>query len=99
MAGRLPTVAHKTRERDTVNSVCHRGFSPSSTVLCPLLVPLCYKVRAMKDGPHWLELCQQASVEQDPEKSMVLIQEIISLLDEKEARLRREHPERKTANK
>jgi hypothetical protein len=53
----------------------------------------------MKDGPHWLELCQQASVEQDPEKSMVLIQEIISLLDEKEARLRREHPERKTANK
>ena len=47
----------------------------------------------MKDKPHWMELCQQASVEQDPEKLMVLIQEIVSLLDEKEARLLRKNPE------
>jgi hypothetical protein len=44
----------------------------------------------MKDQPHWMELCQQASVEQDPEKLMELIQEINRLLDEKEERLRLE---------
>jgi hypothetical protein len=26
----------------------------------------------MKDKSHWMELCQQASVEQDPEKLMEL---------------------------
>jgi hypothetical protein len=44
----------------------------------------------MKDQPHRMELCQQASVEQDPEKLMELIQEINRLLDEKEERLRLE---------
>jgi hypothetical protein len=42
----------------------------------------------MKDNPHWMQLCEQASVEQDPEKLMELIQEINRLLDEKEERLR-----------
>jgi hypothetical protein len=37
----------------------------------------------MKDKPHWMKLCQQASVEQDPEKLMELITEITRLLDEK----------------
>jgi hypothetical protein len=41
-----------------------------------------------------MELCQQASVEQDPEKPLELIQEINRLLDEKEERLRREPPRR-----
>ena len=41
----------------------------------------------MKDNPHWMQLCEQASVEQDPEKLMELIQEINRLLDEKEERL------------
>jgi hypothetical protein len=44
----------------------------------------------MKDKPHWMELCQQASVEQDPEKLMELVKEITRLLDEKEERLRQE---------
>jgi hypothetical protein len=48
----------------------------------------CGKKRAMKDTPHWMELCQQASVEQDHEKLMELINEITRLLDEKETRLR-----------
>ncbi len=43
-----------------------------------------------------MDLCEQASKEQDPEKLMALTQEIIRLLDEKEARLknlqRREAP-------
>jgi hypothetical protein len=42
----------------------------------------------MKDKPQWTELCQQASVEQDHEKLMELINEITRLLDEKETRLR-----------
>jgi len=42
---------------------------------------------AMKDKPHWMKLCQQASVEQDPEKLMKLITEITRLLDEKQERL------------
>jgi hypothetical protein len=39
------------------------------------------------------ELCQQASVEQDPEKLMELITEITRLLDEKQTRLRQAHAE------
>jgi hypothetical protein len=46
----------------------------------------------MKDNPHWMELCQQASVEEDPEKLLELIHE--SLLDDKEKRLRQEPPKK-----
>jgi hypothetical protein len=37
---------------------------------------------------RWLELCEKASNEQDPEKLMLLIREINDLLEEKEKRLR-----------
>jgi hypothetical protein len=50
----------------------------------------------MKDNPHWIELCQQASVERNREKLMELIQEINRLLDDKEERLRREPRRRET---
>jgi hypothetical protein len=42
----------------------------------------------MENKERWLELCEQASKEQDPEKLMELTQEILRLLDEKEARLK-----------
>ena len=42
----------------------------------------------MKNKPHWMELCEEASVETDHEKFMALINEISRLLDEKEAQLR-----------
>lgn len=42
---------------------------------------------AMKDKERWLELCQQAAVEQDPKKLMELVEEINRLLAEKEQRL------------
>jgi hypothetical protein len=42
----------------------------------------------MQNKPHWMDLCQQASVEQDPEKLIELITEINHLLAEKEKRLR-----------
>ena len=40
-----------------------------------------------KEG--WLNLCEQASVEQDPKKLIALITEINRLLDEKRKRLQR----------
>jgi hypothetical protein len=41
----------------------------------------------MKDKPYWMELCQRASVEQDPKMLMELVEEINRLLDEKQERL------------
>ena len=36
---------------------------------------------------RWQKLCEQAAVEQDPEKLLELAREISALLDEKEQRL------------
>jgi len=41
----------------------------------------------MKDKERWRKLCEQAAVEQDPEKLMELVAEIARLLDEKHKRL------------
>ena len=43
----------------------------------------------MKDDPkeRWLELCELASKEQDPNKLIALVTEINQLLEEKEDRL------------
>ena len=41
----------------------------------------------MKDREKWMELCEQASREQDPKKLMPLTAEIIRLLDEKKNRV------------
>ena len=40
-----------------------------------------------QDKERWVELCEQAAVEQDSKKLMKLIQEIYRLLAEKQARL------------
>jgi hypothetical protein len=50
----------------------------------------------MKDREQWMELCRQASVEQNPKRLLDLTAEIIRLLDEKEDRLihRSDKPER-----
>jgi hypothetical protein len=42
----------------------------------------------MKDKEHWMELCEQAAVEQDQKKLMELVTEINRLLKEKEQRLK-----------
>src|SRR5262245_8720600 len=39
-------------------------------------------------GERWRKLCEQAAVEQDPDKVLELANEINRLLDEKERRLR-----------
>jgi len=36
---------------------------------------------------RWMELCAQAAVEQDPERLMQLVSEILELLEAKERRL------------
>jgi hypothetical protein len=41
----------------------------------------------MQDKEQWKELCNQASVEQDPKKLMALVTEITRLLEEKQKRL------------
>ncbi|HZP61875.1 MAG TPA: hypothetical protein VFB28_00560 [Terriglobales bacterium] len=40
---------------------------------------------------RWRQLCEQAAVEEDPERLLTLITEINRLLQEKEGRLRRQH--------
>ena len=40
-----------------------------------------------KDKERWVELCEQAAIEQDSKKLMKLIQEIDRLLREKQERL------------
>ena len=47
--------------------------------------------RLMRDDQMrepWMDLCEQASIEQDSEKLLLLAQEIVRLLDEKEQRLK-----------
>jgi len=41
----------------------------------------------LKDKEKWMELCERAAEEQDPEKLMALVKEIDRLLQEKEDRL------------
>jgi len=45
----------------------------------------------MNDHEKWIELCAIASKEQDPQKLIEITQEILRLLDEKDARLKAAH--------
>jgi hypothetical protein len=49
----------------------------------------------MQNTEKWMELCALAAKEQDPQKLMELTQEILRLLDEKEARLKSLHSPQK----
>jgi len=42
-----------------------------------------------KNKERWRELCEQASVEQNPDKLLELVREINRLLEEKKARIAR----------
>jgi hypothetical protein len=44
---------------------------------------------------RWRQVCEQAAVEQDPQKLMQLISQITKMLEEKEQRLLRQRPETK----
>jgi hypothetical protein len=45
---------------------------------------------------QWLQLCEQAAVEQDPERLLKLIDEISRMLDEKNRRLQQSSPPSRT---
>jgi hypothetical protein len=44
-----------------------------------------------KTKERWVQLCEQAAVEQDSEKLTTLLDEIIRMLDDKEQRLKGQH--------
>jgi hypothetical protein len=44
----------------------------------------------VEDNERWRELCTLASKEQDPEKLLILVQEINRLLEEKEVQLQKQ---------
>ena len=46
---------------------------------------------------QWRVLCEQAAIEQDPEKLMQLIEQINRMLEEKEERLRDQHANTQSA--
>jgi len=46
---------------------------------------------------QWMQLCEQAAVEQDAEKLLALVNEITRMLEEKDQRLR--HAEESEASK
>jgi hypothetical protein len=46
------------------------------------------QVFVRENTEKWLELCKEASTEQDPERLMKLTAEILRLLEEKDKRLR-----------
>lgn len=46
------------------------------------------KEGVMQDKQKWLKLCEQAAVEQDPEKLLALVEQIDAILQVEEDRLR-----------
>lgn len=44
-------------------------------------------------GERWRKLCEEAAVEEDPERLLLLTREISQLLDEKEQRLKKAREE------
>jgi hypothetical protein len=44
----------------------------------------------LENREKWMELCEQASTEQDPEKLLALVQEINRLLEAKQERLNKQ---------
>jgi hypothetical protein len=54
-------------------------------------LPLCHGGPAMqgKTKENWMQFCEQAAIEQDPDKLLKLVAEINQMLEEKEIRLTR----------
>jgi len=48
----------------------------------------------LENREKWMELCEKASTEQDPEKLLALVQEINRLLEAKQERLNKVKPQK-----
>ena len=46
---------------------------------------------------HWVDVCERAATEQDPERLMMLIKELNDLLTQKQERLQNDRPRSKSA--
>jgi hypothetical protein len=67
---------------DFLTFQCESGVSDTQTY---------YKIPMINNEAkkeEWLKLCEQAAVEQDPERLMLLTREICRLLDEREKALK-----------
>jgi hypothetical protein len=63
---------------------------PNTDSLAAGLLASAFSARGPMQGEkkeRWMQLCAQATVEQDPQKLIELVQEINALLEEKERRL------------
>jgi hypothetical protein len=49
-----------------------------------------------KTKERWMYFCEQAAVEQDPDKLLQLVEKINQMLEEKESRLQRVQEEHRT---
>jgi hypothetical protein len=65
---------------------------PCARNLPPALARLEYVVMQGRVKEEWMQLCEQATIEQDSDRLMVLIKEINRMLDEKEQRLKSGQP-------
>ena len=45
---------------------------------------------------HWVDVCERAATEQDPERLMMLIKELNDLLTQKQERLQKNRPRSKS---
>jgi hypothetical protein len=71
----------------TVYATLHTFPPPlcDKTITYPLVKGVC-----LENREKWMELCEQASTEQDPEKLLALVQEINRLLEAKQERLNKQ---------
>jgi len=70
--------------RRTVYATLHTFPPPlcDKTITYPFVKGVC-----LENREEWMELCEQASTEQNPEKLLALVQEINRLLEAKQERL------------
>ncbi len=55
--------------------------------LCPYLALIIWPTMQGPNKERWIQLSEQAAVEQDPKKLLELVHELNALLEEKELRL------------
>ena len=95
------------RNRSAWRVGAHR-ITSNDCVLSPTDIPLASSIIHVRNTSQvarnfvqdkterWFQLCQQAAVEQDPDKLLTLIKEINNLLEDKERRLQRKRDDEET---
>ena len=81
------TTSNHAESTAAVYGTLHTFLPPlcDKTITYPLVKGVC-----LENREKWMELCEQASTEQDPEKLLALVQEINRLLEAKQERLNKQ---------